>query len=411
MADTKTAGAPSATKKPTSTSSAIASHGKQSSATALKEHGGKGDKYSVESLRANMSTGGGEPIPAGHKWTNEKRRLQPRDPDTGHFTYNADAQYGLKYKSHGKADATPIGAKRFNFGDGIKKGDKIAINDKVYIAIRDMNYEEVKDYFRHFDEEYGDYYSYGEKPSEAAGDIEQETTLTHDLKGSSLSSAFIKKRGRVSKEEQAAMDAGETKLGTFDMSKLGKYSMKEMAAKTKEYLEGMTPSDKITMQEAHITLPKKKANEAYNAEKDARGWVAGRPFHSGHWSLTPKGISAFTGKPPVPTTGGGSSTTPTPSTPIGSSTTTPKTSSSDVGTSTASTTLGTEKSKKVKETFGDVSEAKSNPGKYLTEHKEMLTSFQQSLKENGVDISLEKIVSTIANMSEDELADLISDEE
>ena len=289
MAETKTGGAPAATKKPSSTKQAVASHGKQSASQALTEHGQKSNKYSVEALRANMSTGGGEPIPAGHKWTNEKRRLQPRDPDTGHFTYNADAQYGLKYKSHGKADATPIGAKRFDFGSGIKKGDKIAINDKVYLAIRDMDYEEVKDYFRHFDEEYGDYYSYGEKPSEAAGDIEQETTLTHDLKGSSLSSAFIKKRGRLSKEEQEAMDEGKTHVGTFDMSKLGKYSMKEMAAKTKEYLEGMTPSDKITMQESHIPLWKKAENEAYNAQMDAAGWIAGKPFHQGYWSSAAKG--------------------------------------------------------------------------------------------------------------------------
>jgi hypothetical protein len=204
------------------------------------------------------------------------------------------------------------------------------------------------------------------------------------------------------------MEAGETHLGTFDMSKLGKYSQAEMAQKMQEYLDGFNPSEKITMIDAHIELPKKAENEAYNEAKDRAGWVPGLPFRKGHWRLTPTGISAFTGKPPVASTTGPTPTSSAPSAPS----TPPSGGSSGTTTSTPpKAPVGGDRAKKVRDTFGDVSEAKSNPGKYLTEHKAMLTSFQETLKENGVDITLEKIVSTIADMSEDELADLISDEE
>ena len=162
------------------------------------------------------------------------------------------------------------------------------------------------------------------------------------------------------------------------------------------------------MLDAHIELPKKKENQAFNDEMDAAGWVPGLPFRKGHWSLTPTGISAFTGKPPVASPTGPTPTSIAPSAPS----TPPSGGSSGTTTSTPpKAPVGGDRAKKVRDTFGDVSEAKSNPGKYLTEHKAMLTSFQETLKENGVDITLEKIVSTIANMSEDELADLISDEE
>lgn len=279
-------------EKKTTSSAPVASHQKKSATTAISEHTKKGGPYSVEQMRATMSTGGGEPIPAGHRWTNEKRRLQPRDPETGHFTYNSDAQYGLKYKSHGKGNAVPVGMKSFKFHEGIKKGDKIAINDGVWIAIKDMSYEEVRDYFSHFDEESGEYYSYGEHDhSQATGNIAEETTETHDLKSHKLSSSLIKKRGRVSKEERERMDAGETHLGEFDMSKLGKYSQAEMTQKMQEYLDGFNPSEKITMLEAEITVPKKVANEAHNDAMDAAGWIAGAPFHSGFWATAIGGMA------------------------------------------------------------------------------------------------------------------------
>ena len=56
------------------------------------------------------STGGGEPIPAGHKWTDEDRDLdQPRDK-YGHFTYNAVNGKPLKEisKVHGHSRGTTI---------------------------------------------------------------------------------------------------------------------------------------------------------------------------------------------------------------------------------------------------------------------------------------------------------------
>lgn len=52
-----------------------------------------------------MDTGGGQPIPAGHKMTTEKRDDQPRDPKTHQFESNAIAGLPTKYPSRGKGES------------------------------------------------------------------------------------------------------------------------------------------------------------------------------------------------------------------------------------------------------------------------------------------------------------------
>lgn len=216
---------------------------KQSSREAIASQEAEG-KYSPEALRKNMSTGGGTPIPAGHKWTNEHRVLQPRDPDNGHFTYNADAKLGLKYKSHGKADATPIGARAFGLAPGaiIKKGDVVNIAGTTWTAIEDIDYEKVKEFYRRWDEGRGEYYSYGQLPSQATlkESFELISETVHDAK--QFSDFFVKKQGRMSKGEKEGIEKGDTVVGKVDIDMVGDKTKAEISAKMDSLQKGFTPN-------------------------------------------------------------------------------------------------------------------------------------------------------------------------
>lgn len=69
------------------------------------------DKESIEKSKTTLATGGGEPIKKGHKRTNEKRVLQPRDPKTGQFDYNASADIERKYDYHAERNGLHGNAK------------------------------------------------------------------------------------------------------------------------------------------------------------------------------------------------------------------------------------------------------------------------------------------------------------
>ena len=226
---------------------------KQQAKESITAEKHSGDKYSVESLRANMSTGGGEPIPAGKKRTHERRVLQPRDPDTGQFEFNSSALYGRKYPDRSKPDHAPIAARGWILNEGIKKGDKVNIDGKVWIAIRSINKQELINYFKKYNESAGEFSTdYG------AG------------KNQKLSSAFIRKLGRTSKEEKAGIEKGERVLGKVAMSSLSKTSKEEMRAKMKESMRGFNPEDWSTIPLDVISPSKLAENEKFNKEKDLK---------------------------------------------------------------------------------------------------------------------------------------------
>jgi len=244
------------------------SHKKVEAKQAIRQEREKlGGKYSPEALRANMSTGGGTPIPEGHKWTTEHRVLQPRDPDTGHFTFNADADLDLKYKSHGKGNADPISYKSWKLAGAIKKGDVINIGDKTWIAIADIDAEKVRDFFRHYDNETGEYYSYGELPDKAT--IEDAfTEIAGNVKAVKFSDFFVKKRGRVSKAEAEKIEAGEKKLGNVDLEKVSAATKKEMEAKLASIKKGFSPQYKVSPNLSPIDAKKAEEHKEYNAKVD-----------------------------------------------------------------------------------------------------------------------------------------------
>ena len=187
---------------------------KQQAKEAITNERHSEDRYSVESLRANMSTGGGEPIPKGKTRTTEKRVLQPRDPDTGQFEFNSSAMYGRKFPDRSKADHMPIAGRGWLLNEGIKKGDKVNIDGKVWIAIESIDRKELVEYFKKYNEKAGEY-SGGN-----AGEVRRK-----------LSSNFIRKHGRMSKEEKAGIEEGKRILGKVDMSALSETSIKEMKEK------------------------------------------------------------------------------------------------------------------------------------------------------------------------------------
>lgn len=246
-----------------------------------------GKKYDPASLRANMATGGGTPIPKGHKRTTEHRVLQPRDPDTGHFTYNADAELSLKYKSHGKANADPVGLKRFHLDKGVKKGDVVNISGRTFIALDTVDAEHIKDFLRHFDEDTGEFYSYGttgadfQKMPPAEQVREGFTEIAGNVVATKFSDLFVKKKGRMSKAEAEGVADDKGVVGHVKLKDMSASTKKEIKAKLASYKKGFMPNTKISQSVAPISAAQAQANAAYNAAQAAKSAPKQTPFAQG----------------------------------------------------------------------------------------------------------------------------------
>ena len=220
---------------------------------------------SAEDIAKNhMATGGGEPIKAGQKWTTEKRVLQPRDPATGHFTYNADAKYDRKFPYHGKGNATPVSLQSFDFSSGVKKGDVVKLGDTTFIAIRDLSADDLRNMLSAYDSKTGEHYGYMDE----AGNISNKLKDIdgNELKKVKLSDMFIKKQGRVSKAEKEGMAEGKPILGHVSIRNLSKRSKKEIKAKLDSISKGFEPQG--TKFPENAFNKKQKENEAYNQNKE-----------------------------------------------------------------------------------------------------------------------------------------------
>ncbi len=228
---------------------------------ASKEKGKTGNKQTQSGVL--LSTGGGEPIKPGQKWTDEKRVLQPRDPETGYFTYNSEAHWGLKYKQRNRAGTVPPSAKQLVLAAGInpingviKEGDVIVWNGKTQIVLQDMSVEELYEYFRKYDENSGEYY---------VGKALKEKQVPTDNK--KLSSNLVSKQGRHSKAENEGIAKGDNPfavVGHYDMSKLSDKTAAAIAKKVDEAAKGFTPSG-WSVKGAVISKGKYDANKKWNA--------------------------------------------------------------------------------------------------------------------------------------------------
>lgn len=234
-----------------------------------------GVKHTTEYVRSHMATGGGTPIPKGHKMTNEHRVLQPRQDD-GTFGHNADGEYGLKYPAHGKGVAIPMKLQDLALAtgvqeikDGIKAGTVINWNGKTQILLKDMSYKELKDYFAHFDEEQDEYYSAKFDEKKAYNDDPFESN--EGKSAQSFSSNFAKKHGRMSDKEKNGIAKGAFILGNYDMSKMSNTTSAEMKSKFEQAEKGFKLSAVNTAGVVALdpNSDEYQTNKAYNEWYDA----------------------------------------------------------------------------------------------------------------------------------------------
>ena len=140
---------------------------KQTGTTFKKDVGfQKNLNQSVAKSKSTLATGGGEPIAKGHKRTNERRVLQPRDPETGKFDYNSSANLSRKYDYHadrngshggkgggGVHKTVPYFARGLEASfakTGVKKGDVISANSQKYISTCDMTAEQFRNMLENY---------------------------------------------------------------------------------------------------------------------------------------------------------------------------------------------------------------------------------------------------------------------
>lgn len=180
-------------------------------------------KYSAEYLRNHMSTGGGEPIPKGEKMTTERRVMQPRDPDTGQFGWNADAGLMRKYlRGWKRGKGVPLSVRRLNFnGNALEEGDIINIGGRTFKANRRISRQELIDHLKTIaaggeeansfrgtaERDMAKKYSYGKPTMSEWRFAKIVDVVGRGMEYSYLNDILSKKRGRISKFENASMSS------------------------------------------------------------------------------------------------------------------------------------------------------------------------------------------------------------
>lgn len=115
------------------------------------------------------STGGGTPLPKGHKLKDHPEAVrvdQPRDEE-GRFTYNSMNRKTRKFKYHAKKKvivngkekwvkktkeemSIPPALRNVNFEGALKRKDRIIFQGDIYIAGEDITKEEFLDMYREY---------------------------------------------------------------------------------------------------------------------------------------------------------------------------------------------------------------------------------------------------------------------
>lgn len=323
---------------------------------------------SVAASKPTLATGGGEPIEKGHKRTTEHRVLQPRDPETGHFDYNSSANMSRKYDYHAERNGSHNGkggggvyktvpyfarGVEASFATvGVEKGDVISVNGQKYISTIDMTADEFRAQLENYLE-----------------DKNGGTHLGNDAN-------WMKLGGRNDGNTGAAQ-AGDNREGSLDHFK------KAVAARAAAYKADP---------EGRKLSPRFAADDGKAMKRFASR------FAKPSASTAPKTTATPTTTP---------STTPTaPKTPTVSAT--PSVSKPVTSAATAATTPAAPKST-TSSKFGNVSDAKSHPGKYLSENRELVNKMISSLKANGVDATDEQVVLAISESSPEELEELATE--
>lgn len=246
--------------------------------------------------RVRRAPGGGEPIPKGEKWTDEKREEDaPRKKD-GRFESKAAVGEETKYPEHAWRgtyekghELNPEGEKLTekekkrrwendvktdpDYGEeavqqlkaayarkkepGVKKGTKFAINGRIYIAAIDMSMDEFRDSLRNY-----------WKDKKGEGHL------------GTLDSALVAKRGGRTKAEKEALERslGSDEDRTVDTLQVvtnekGRAEMAKLkASSTKKSLREKAKEYKALKQQGH---PKFNMETAIQKKELERGGKEG----------------------------------------------------------------------------------------------------------------------------------------
>jgi hypothetical protein len=304
----------------------------------------------LEESRMTLNTGGGEPIPAGHKRTHEYRVLQPRDPETGRFDYNSSANISRKYDYHAERNGSHGGE-----GGG---GDRKTL---PYFA-RGWLAKYAEEGVKKGDIIGGDYPDY------------QRYISTMNL---------TPEQFREQIENYLDDENGGTHMGNdYNWMKLGG----SMSG-------GSETGDNKESSLKHFKNAVEKRTAAYKA--DPHGHKLIPRFAPSDNKHRPKADTPKSG-PSTPTT------PTTPTTPKAPKPTAPKPSAPSASKPEAPKSTASGK-------FGDISDAKNYPGKYLSEHKDLVNKMVSSLKASGVDATPDAVVSAISESSPEELDEIAAE--
>lgn len=218
--------------------------------------------------RVVVSTGGGEPIPKGETWTDEKREEDAPRTDDGKFADKSSIGKTTKYPKHGWRGTYEKGhplnpegkklseeEKKRIWEEDVKetpdigkdvvqhyaqkmkgkidKGTEFAINDAIFITAIEMTVDEFADYLR---------YAWQGKEAQLGA----------------LSDALIRKKGKRSEDEKKALERVKTGINGERDAKIDPYRIEVVTdAKGKEKIAKLNSKE-----------TKKKIKEAAKAYKE-----------------------------------------------------------------------------------------------------------------------------------------------
>ena len=317
---------------------------------------------SVAISKSTLNTGGGTPIPEGRKWTNEHRVLQPRDPDTGRFDYNSSANISRKYDYHAERNGSHNG-----------QGGGGEYKTLPYFA-RGWLAKYAKEGVKEGDIIGGEYLS---------GYQRYISTMN-----------MTPEEFREQIENYLEDENGGTHLGNdYNWMKLGG----SMSG-------GSGTGDNKESSLKHFKKVVEERTAAYKADPDGNKLIPRfAPPATRHRAApgrsTPKSGPA---KPSTPTTPTTPTKPTTPTTPKAPKPTTPKPEAPAAPKPEAPKSASSGK-------FGDISDAKNYPSKYMSEHKDLVNKMVSSLKASGVDATPDAVVSAISESSPEELDEIAAE--
>ena len=301
---------------------------KQTNTTFKKDVGfQKNLNQSVAKSKATLATGGGEPIAKGHKRTNERRVLQPRDPETGKFDYNSSANLSRKYDYHadrngshggkgggGVHKTVPYFARGLEatFAKiGVKKGDVISAKSQKYISTCDMTAEQFRNMLENYleDDQGGGHLGNDANWMKLGGtnDRNKGEAQAGDNRVGSLEhfSKVVEERTKAYESDPEGKDmnyiwaADDSGLDPQTLAKNQAYNQKVSAAKAQPQPQPTVQATQTPLQAAVQTMAKPAVQPQAQENTDSDGGVFSDFINSQKGQGQGQGLQSFFSQPPA----------------------------------------------------------------------------------------------------------------